>query len=163
MNRKSFVMVALLAAVFLTYQPAWSQATIATGSIQGTITDPMGGAVVGAQVVISSANAGKTVTVVTNAAGLYNSGTLVPGEYTVRVEAQGFKTIALAIQVQVGSISGGNIQLELGTQSTVVERMRRGARASAAAATSEFFFMSAILNYTAHRRLDSHSRILVKM
>ena len=121
MNRRLLVVFTLLAAIFLGYQPAWSQATIATGSIQGTVTDPQGGAVPNAKVTISAQGGGKTVDVTTDAAGLYNSGTLTPGVYTVRVAAQGFKTVALGVTVQVGVVSGGNVQLELGSESAVVE------------------------------------------
>lgn len=121
MNRKLLVVIALLAAVLVVYQPAWSQATISTGSIQGTISDPQGGAVPNAKVTITSPTTGQTVELVTDGAGLYNSGALTPGLYTVRVAAQGFKTSTLSITVQVGVVTGGNVQLELGAETAVVE------------------------------------------
>jgi hypothetical protein len=121
MNRKALAVIVFLAALVLTYRPAWSQATVATGGITGTVTDPQGGAVPGAQVTIASPSMGKSVQVTTDASGLYNSGILIPGVYTVRVTAQGFKTTALSITVQVGSVSSGNIQLELGAATAVVE------------------------------------------
>src|ERR1017187_5026782 len=66
MNRKLWAVIALLAAVIFSYQPAWSQATISTGSIQGTITDPQGAVVTNAQVRVSSQAGGKSVAVATN-------------------------------------------------------------------------------------------------
>jgi Carboxypeptidase regulatory-like domain len=121
MNRRLLIVVTLLAAIFLGYQPAWSQATIGSGGIQGTVTDPQGAAVPNAEVTIASSGAGKTLDVVTNASGLYSSGALSPGIYTVRVSAQGFNTFTLSVTVQVGSVSTGNIALTLGAASTVVE------------------------------------------
>ena len=121
MNRRLLVVLMLVAVAAMVGQPAWSQSTISTGSIQGTVTDPQGAAVVNAEVTISSQNGGKSIEVVTNGTGLYNSGALTPGIYAVRVSAQGFQTIALSITVQVGSISSGNIALTLGSQATVVE------------------------------------------
>jgi hypothetical protein len=121
MNRKILMILALVAVTVLGRQPAWSQATISTGSIQGSVTDPQGGAIAGAKVTIAFANAGKSLELETNSAGLYNSGALTPGAYTVRVVAQGFKTTAMAVTVQVGSVATGNVQLELGSASTVVE------------------------------------------
>ena len=121
MNRRLLVVLMLVAVAAMVGQPAWSQATISTGSIQGTVTDPQGAAVVSAEVTISSQNGGKSIEVVTNGSGLYNSGALTPGIYAVRVSAQGFQTIALSLTVQVGSITSGNIALTLGSQATVVE------------------------------------------
>ena len=78
MNHKFLVVFMLVAVAVLSAQPAWSQGTISTGGIQGTVTDPQGAAVAGAEVTIAAANEGKTIEIVTNASGLYNSGALTP-------------------------------------------------------------------------------------
>jgi len=123
MNWKRFAAFAfaLLAVVLFTYQPAWSQATVSTGDIQGTVTDPQGAAVAGAKVTISSAEKGKAIETVTNSSGVYTSGALTPGIYTVRVSAANFKTVSTTVNVEVGVVASGNIKLELGASSTVVE------------------------------------------
>jgi Carboxypeptidase regulatory-like domain len=123
MNWKRFAAFAfaLLAVVLFTYQPAWSQATVSTGDIQGTITDPQGAAIAGAKVVISSPERGKSIETVTNSAGVYSSGALTPGIYNVKVSAANFKTLETTVNVQVGVIASGNMKLELGSASTVVE------------------------------------------
>ncbi|MGH9718306.1 MAG: TonB-dependent receptor [Candidatus Acidiferrales bacterium] len=122
MNWKRFsVYVALLFALAVSCRPAWSQATISTGSIQGTVTDPEGAVVSGAKVTITSQATGRTIQTSTDGSGLYNSGSLAPGRYMVHVEDSGFKTVNLTVTVQVGSISTGNIKLTLGTQGAVVE------------------------------------------
>src|ERR1700733_9270717 len=120
-NRVIVTIFLALLALLVGSPPAWSQATIATGSIQGTITDAQAATIVGAKVVISAQGGGKTLELTTDSAGLYNSGSLIPGVYTVRISAQGFKTTALAVTVQVGNISNGNVQLEIGAESSVVE------------------------------------------
>jgi hypothetical protein len=100
--------------------PAHAQATISTGSIQGTILDPKGASVPSAKVTVISKDTGqKTVPTVT-AAGEYNTGSMIPGPYSIRVEAPGFKTFELTLVVQVGQIASGNITLELGSSTTVV-------------------------------------------
>src|ERR1700722_20084436 len=120
-NRVVVTIFLALLALLVGSQSAWSQATIGSGSIQGTVSDPQGAAVAGAKVSIAAQGGGKAVDVSTDGSGLYNSGLLTPGVYTVRVTAQGFKTLALAVTVQVGGISNGNLQLELGAESSVVE------------------------------------------
>src|ERR1700757_2262315 len=63
------------------------------GRILGTVTDQSGGVVPGATVSITDTQRGLARTLTTDAAGEYNAPTLIPGTYTVRVEAKGFKTM----------------------------------------------------------------------
>jgi len=97
-----------------------AQATISTGSIAGVIMDPKGGVVPGAKVTITSKAIGQASNASVTGSGDYNSGALTPGEYVVRVEAAGFKTVEKKITVQVGLVSPGNINLEIGESNTVV-------------------------------------------
>ncbi|MFZ0634988.1 MAG: carboxypeptidase regulatory-like domain-containing protein [Candidatus Acidiferrales bacterium] len=123
MNFRRLIVVAfaLLALVFLDYQPALAQSTIATGSIQGSVTDPQGAAVPDAKIAISSKDTGEIIDLQSTSSGVYNTGGLKPGTYTVRVEAPNFKTTQVTLSVQIGSITTGNVKLELGASSTVVE------------------------------------------
>ncbi len=100
--------------------PAAAQATVATGSIQGTIVDAQGGAVAGAKVTVTSKATGQAFPTATNAAGVFNVAALIPGEYTVRVEAKGFKTIETLTRVELGVITTTNLTLEVGSESIVV-------------------------------------------
>src|SRR6266700_3877171 len=84
---------------------AFAQTTISTGSIQGTITDQSGALVNGAKVIITNKAAGQTITLTTSSSGTYTSGSLLPGNYVVRVEAKGFQTSELPVTVQVGTAS----------------------------------------------------------
>jgi hypothetical protein len=65
----------------------YTQSTVATGNIQGTITDTTGGVVTAAKVTITNTDTGQTLNLVTNSSGIYNSGSLVPGNYSVRAQA----------------------------------------------------------------------------
>jgi hypothetical protein len=98
-----------------------AQTTISTGSIQGSITDPSGAVVSGAKISISNGATGRVITVKSTSAGAYTSGALTPGDYKLRVEAPGFKTTEVAVTVQVGVTSPGNVKLQLGQNTQVVE------------------------------------------
>jgi hypothetical protein len=100
---------------------AYGQTTIATGSIQGTVTDPAGAVVQGAKVTITGKATGQVIKATAGAAGGYNSGALIPGEYQVKVVVQGFRTAELNLDVKVGGIASGNVALELGQSTDVVE------------------------------------------
>src|ERR1051326_7560540 len=98
------IMLFVAAFVFLSATPLLAQATISTGSIQGTVTDPNGSVVPGAKVTISNRATGQSSVLSTNSNGGYVSGSLIPGDYTVRVESKGFQTSEANIPVQVGVI-----------------------------------------------------------
>ena len=102
-------------------QIARAQSTIATGSIQGTIQDSSGGVLPAAKVTIRNKDTGQSFHVPTSSTGGYTSGPIVPGNYTVRVEAQGFKTVEQTVVVQVGEISSANVVLPIGAGNIVVQ------------------------------------------
>ena len=99
----------------------WSQATISTGSIQGTVVDPNGAVVPNAPVTITSKATGAALKTNTNGSGNYATSALQPGTYEVRVEMKGFRTALLTATVQVGVVSTGNVTLSLGQTTEVVE------------------------------------------
>lgn len=123
MNMKiiSIFLAAILSLVLWSQGYALAQSTIATGSVEGTVTDPQGAAVPGAKVTITSRDTGEVISSQTTSAGTYNSGTLKPGMYVVRVEAPSFKTVDTSITVEVGVIATANVKLDLGASATVVE------------------------------------------
>src|SRR5579863_1044581 len=113
------LLTALVAALFCLNLAA--QTTISTGSIQGTITDQAGAVLSGARVTITNKATAQSVSVTTTSAGAYTSGALTPGNYTVRVEAKGFKATEVPVTVQVSTTSPGNFKLQVGQETQVVE------------------------------------------
>ena len=86
------------------------------GVISGTVTDPQGGVLPGASVVVANTGTGTATRLTTNARGYYEAPLLLPGEYSVTVESAGFKqsirsglTLALREQLRI------DFQLELGS------------------------------------------------
>ncbi len=81
-KRGMSLLIASLAMLSLMLAPShiWGQATVSTGSIVGTVSDPSGASVPGAKVMITNTGTSATVTSTTNGAGVYNSGAAAPGE-----------------------------------------------------------------------------------
>lgn len=123
MNWKRFMefTFALLAVLLLSYQPAWSQATNATGSIEGSVTDPQGGVIPNVKVMITRADTGQVINLTSSSAGTFSTGPIVPGNYSVRFEAPSLKTYQTTVVVQVGQITTANAKLEVGASSTIIE------------------------------------------
>jgi hypothetical protein len=122
MSFKRLAMFTLLVTcVLATSTLLLAQTTVSQGSIQGTISDPSGAVVGGANISITHKATGQVITTTSTNSGTFNSGGLIPGDYTLRVEAKGFRTSERAFAVQVGVTSSGNIKLEVGEASQVVE------------------------------------------
>src|ERR1700731_524447 len=123
MCRKRFTVLALTAlALFLfSYQRAWAQANVQAGSIQGTVTDPQSAVVPDAKITITNKDTGAVTTITTTSAGAYSSGSLTPGNYSVRVEAPNFKTTEESVNVLINVITSANVRLTLGVSSAVIE------------------------------------------
>ena len=99
---------------------AHAQATVGTGSIQGTVLDPNGATVPRAKVSLTSKDTGRKTSLDVSSAGQFNSGPITPGAYSLRVEADGFKSVERDYNIQIGQIVSGNVTLEIGSSNTVI-------------------------------------------
>ena len=85
------------------------------GVIQGTVKDPQGSLVVGATVSVTKTATATISTLKTNESGRYSAPLLLPGDYTVTVEATGFKkAVQQGIQLLTGDVRTVDITLQLG-------------------------------------------------
>jgi len=85
------------------------------GSIQGTISDPQGLMVPGAEVVVTNVDTGIATKLTTNSVGFYLALDLVPGKYKVQVTASGFTSLEITgVVVTAGNAAPANAQLQVG-------------------------------------------------
>jgi Carboxypeptidase regulatory-like domain len=112
-------MAAEAIAVLLICVPLFSQTN--QGRIQGGVFDQTGGAIAGATVTVTDVARGVARALVTDSAGEYSAISLVPGMYTVRGEAKGFKAVEhTGVLVQVGEDIRVDLTLQAGEQSQTV-------------------------------------------
>ena len=107
-------------ALILSAPGALSQ-SIVTGGIAGVITDPSGAVVSGAHLTLKSAATGEVYTTTSPTNGEYIFPLLKPGEYSLSVTKDGFKTLTKTLTVVLGTTVSGNISLEVGATTTTVE------------------------------------------
>jgi hypothetical protein len=97
-------------------------ASLDRGAIRGTVTDPQGAVVPDAMVVVRNLDTSVATNLVTNSAGFYLASELVPGKYTVRVEAQGFSPLEIKdIAVGAGTTVTQDAELKVGATAQSVE------------------------------------------
>jgi hypothetical protein len=97
----------------------WSQGNLA--SIVGIVTDQTGAAVAGATVTVLDVQRGVTRTLTTDSGGQYLATNLIPGQYTVTVQAAGFTQFKREnITLLVGQQVAVDVRLALGEQTQTV-------------------------------------------
>jgi hypothetical protein len=90
------------------------------GSIDGKVVDSAGSSVVGAKVTITDTARQVVFTTQTDDSGRYEERHLITGNYEVKIEAQGFKSVASAVDVSVDSVTTFDATLQPGAVSETV-------------------------------------------
>ncbi len=111
---------------------AWTQTS--TGAITGTVTDPEGAVVSGAQVKAIDSDTGATLTTTTDSSGVFRFNLIPTGAYRIEAVAPGFSPVQQGATVVAGSETGvGTMKLAVGQAATTVRpgptgalRSRRG-------------------------------------
>jgi hypothetical protein len=92
------------------------------GAIEGTVTDNTGAVIPNASVIATNVGTGVQSIRPTSSGGLYNISPLLPGIYSVEVKAAGFQGFKQQnLQIDAMHVTGLNITLKVGEQSTIVD------------------------------------------
>jgi hypothetical protein len=123
MNAKVRYIAAFFAVTLALVLCIPSVGQVLKGSISGSVVDPQGAVVAGAQVKAKNTETGVVFTTTTDSAGLFRLNLLPVGTYTVEVTAQGFKTASQSsLQIGPGTDTGlGQMHLSVGEASTTIE------------------------------------------
>jgi hypothetical protein len=113
------IVLALVAIVGIAASPCLAQEARAT--LNGTITDASGSAIVGAQVRITNTDTGVTLSTVSNDVGQYHLLFVNPGTYRLTVEMAGFRTFARdGVLLTLGEAATLDVPMLVGAQSETV-------------------------------------------
>ena len=121
-RRSIWVGIALLSLV-LSWNAPMATGQAVYGSIIGTVTDPQGGAVAGAKVVVTSVTKATTFEATTNESGNYSVTHLIPDTYKIHIEATGFKAVDIpnvAVSADTAQRVDAGVQVGDVTQSVEV-------------------------------------------
>src|SRR5690348_13404590 len=108
----------LLAAGF----PSLVRGSLERGVVRGTVTDQQGADVPNADVAIRNVDTNVVLHATTNSSGFYLVPELVPGNYTVNVQAAGFVPVDVSnIVVKANAVSTVDVAVTLGKTTQHVE------------------------------------------
>jgi len=92
------------------------------GTLSGAVSDPAGGVVPNAKVIVTEVTTGTKSQTVTDSAGQYTIPFMLPGDYDISVQSQGFKeTVRKSIHVGSGDHPVIDVALEVGNTTQTVE------------------------------------------
>jgi hypothetical protein len=116
------VLVTLSLALVLSAESPLASAQAVYGSVVGTVTDPSGAVVKGAQITVTDISKGTSVVTQTNDTGAYRVDHLIPDTYSVTAEAQNFQTSTMpSVIVYADTAPKVDITLQVGQTSTTVQ------------------------------------------
>jgi hypothetical protein len=126
MNLPAFRSIVLFVSAYLflvpgCFQPA-ARAQTFRGAINGSITDPSGGAIATAKVVVTETATHATHEMTSTSDGEFSFQDLPTGEYTVAVTAPGFQATTVGnVQVTAGNVYTLPVKLTVGAQTSAIE------------------------------------------
>jgi hypothetical protein len=91
------------------------------GGIVGEVRDQSGAVIAGAAIRVTNTGTNAVRSMPSNDAGLYHFPALVPGRYTVRAEAPGFKPAVRSLELQVQQTARVDFALEVGQVTESIE------------------------------------------
>jgi len=97
-----------------------SPAQVPIGTLNGTVHDQTGGVMQGATVTVTNKDTGRERQVVTGPDGSFRVSPLLPGSYSVRAAASGFRTLIENATVQVGQATTIELAMQVGAATEVV-------------------------------------------
>ncbi len=106
------------------------------GTILGTVTDPSGAAIPGAQVTVTNTATNLTFNAITNDDGFFTVPNLIVGSYSITISKEGFKkSVRGGVTLEVDQKADINAQLEAGAVSETVEVTSQAPLVDTASAT----------------------------
>ncbi len=122
-NLKMVLLMLVLGVAAITFglaDSAYAQGT--TGSLRGQVMDSSQAAVPLAEVTVTNQQTGVAVNVTTTSAGTYSLPSIIPGMYSVAVQAKGFKSTTLKdVSVLANQENIADVNLEIGSVAESVE------------------------------------------
>ncbi|MBV9084250.1 MAG: carboxypeptidase regulatory-like domain-containing protein, partial [Acidobacteriaceae bacterium] len=117
--RKSWIF-AFLALLLFPCVRGWTQEV--TAAVNGSVTDPSGGAIAGAKVIAKDMDRGTTYSTTTGSNGIYSLPRLPIGRYEVRAENTGFEAaVRPDVVLVLNQVAKIDFQLQVGSVSQTVE------------------------------------------
>src|ERR1700746_3935791 len=117
---KRLLQLCLFIFLVLVLTTSTSIAQAPVGTISGTVADETGAMIPNAAIIIKNKETGIERQTTSGADGRFSAPALAAGQYELRVEVKGFRTVVREATVEVGLTTTAEMRLPLGQTSEVV-------------------------------------------
>src|SRR5271165_3404246 len=100
------------------------------GSMTGTAHDSTGAIMPGVSVTITNKDTGLQRKMTTSAEGIFSAASLPAGNYNIKAEATGFRTVEASATVQAGQVTNADLELQVGAEAEVISVQGEAAQIS---------------------------------
>src|SRR5205807_7901787 len=95
-----------------------ANAQVLYGSVVGVVTDPSGAAIPNAEIVLTNRGTSQAYEEKSDQAGRFNILNILPGQYDLKVAANGFRTYTqTALTINANTVARADLKLEVGALS----------------------------------------------
>jgi outer membrane receptor protein involved in Fe transport len=120
LRHKLFFTVVLICTIALSAIVSEAQST--TGTLRGQVLDAQGATIASAKVRVTNQDTGVVSSTVSSSAGTWNFPSLIPGQYSISIAAQGFRAfLRKDVVVLADRDNSADTQLEVGSTAEVIE------------------------------------------
>jgi hypothetical protein len=115
-----FKLLTVALALFLLSSAAFGQTS--RGTVSGTVLDPNGAVIAGANITLTNVETNVSRTTTTNSEGFYRFDAVDPGTYSVKINASGFSEVTKTnVPVQANQIADVGAQLAVGQTEVTID------------------------------------------
>src|SRR5450432_1183316 len=97
-----------------------SLAQAPVGSLTGTLHDASGAIMPGVAVTVTNKDTGLERKMATSAEGIFSAASLPAGNYSIKAEATGFRTLEQSATVQTGQVTTVDLEMQVGAEAEVI-------------------------------------------
>jgi hypothetical protein len=120
--------VSLLGVVVWSAVTCLAQAPV--GSLTGTAHDTTGAVMPGVSVTVTNKDTGLQRKLTSSPEGIFSAASLPAGNYSIKAEAAGFRTVEATATVQAGQVTNAELELQVGAEAEVISVQGEAAQIS---------------------------------
>ena len=148
--------VSLFSVAVLGAMACLAQAPV--GSLTGTLHDSTGAIMPGVAVTVTNKDTGLERKMTTSGEGIFSAASLPGGNYTVKAEAAGFRTLEQSTAVQTGQVTSVDLEMQVGSETEIIS-----VQAESAQINYDSHEISGVITHEAIQNLPLNGRSFLQL